>query len=107
MKTADLAGAALNAWIAKALGEPTVDYLADWPGFDRLLEREAIHVAPMPGKNWQWCAIVVGKPGGRLPEGRGPWLEGATPRVAVGRAIVAARYGGEVHDKMGGIGEQT
>jgi len=52
----------------------------------------------MPRKNWQWCAIVVGKPGGRLPEGRGPWLEGVTPRVAVGRAIVAARYGGGVHD---------
>lgn len=44
MKAADLAGAALNAWISKALGEPVVDYLEDWPGFDRLLEREAIHV---------------------------------------------------------------
>lgn len=98
MKAADLAGAALNAWISKALGEPAVDYLADWPGFDRLLEREAIHVAPMPGKNRQWCAIVISKPGGRLPEGRGPWPEGATPRAAVGRAIVAVRYGAEVPD---------
>lgn len=96
MKAADLAGAALNAWISKALGEPVVDYLEDWPGFDRLLEREAIHVAPMPGKGYQWYAIVVGKPGGRLPEGRGPWLEGPSPHAAVGRAIVAARYGAEV-----------
>lgn len=97
MKTAELAGATLNAWIAKALGEAgDIDYVSDWPAFDRLLEREAIHVAPMPGKGYTWCAIVVGKPGGKLPEGRGPWLEGATPRVAVGRAIVAARYGAEV-----------
>ncbi len=29
MKAADLAGAALNALISKALGEPAVDYLAD------------------------------------------------------------------------------
>lgn len=97
MKTAELAGAALNAWIAKALGEPAgTDYANDWPAFDRLLKREAIHVAPMPGKGYQWCAIVVGKPGGKLPEGRGPWLEGPSPRTAVGRAVVAARYGAEV-----------
>lgn len=99
MKTAELMGAALNAWVAKSLGEPVGnDYASDWLGFDRLIEREAIHVEPMPGKAYQWCAIVVGKPGGRLPEGRGPWLEGATPRVAVGRAVVAAKYGPEVPD---------
>jgi len=72
MKTAELAGAALNAWIAKALGEPAgTDYATDWPAFDRLLEREAIHVAPMPGKGYQRCAIVVGKPGGRCQRGAG------------------------------------
>ncbi len=99
MKTADLAGAALNAWIAKALGEPAgTDYVNEWPAFDRLLEREAIHVAPMPGKGYQWCAIVTGKPGSRFPDGRAPWKEGLTPRIAVGRAIVAARYGADVPD---------
>lgn len=99
MKTAELAGPALNGWIAKALGETAgTDYANDWPAFDRLLEREAIHVAPMPGKGYQWCAIVTGKPGSRFPDGRAPWQEGASPRVAVGRALVAARYGAEVPD---------
>lgn len=99
MKTSELAGHALNDWIAKAMGEATgTAYTSEWPGFDKLLEREAIHVAPMPGKGFAWCSIVVGRPGGRLPEGRGPWQEGPNPRVAVGRAIVAARYGTEVPD---------
>ena len=97
MKTSELAGHALHAWIAKALGEePGTAYTASWPDFDRLLEREAIHVAPMPGKGYTWCAIVTGKPGSRFPHGRAPWQEGQTPREAVGRAIVAARYGDEV-----------
>lgn len=99
MKTAELAGAALNGWIAKALGEPAgTDYANEWPAFDRLLEREAIHVAPMPGKGYTWCAIVTGKPGSRFPDGRAPWQEGPTPRTAVGRAVVAARYGADVPD---------
>jgi len=97
MKTSELAGHALDVLVAKALGEVAgTPYTATWTGFDRLLEREAIHVAPMPGKAFQWCAIVVGRPGGRLPEGRGPWQEGPNPRIAVGRAIVAAQYGPEV-----------
>lgn len=53
----------------------------------------------MPGQGYRLCAIVVGRAGGRLPEGRGAWMEGATPRVAVGRAIVSARYGSEVPDE--------
>lgn len=99
MKTSELGGQALHDWIAKALGaEPGTAYTASWPEFDKLLEREAIHVAPMPGRDYQWCAIVVGRPGGRLPEGRGPWQEGPNPRIAVGRAIVAARYGPDVRE---------
>jgi len=35
-----------------------------------------------------------------VPEGRGPWLKGPSPRAAVGRAIVAARYGAEVPDQL-------
>ncbi|CAN7472719.1 hypothetical protein [Variovorax paradoxus] len=94
MKVAELSGATLDTWVAKALGEQLgVAYSEDWPGFDRVLDRDAIHVAPMPGNRYQWCAIVVGRPGGRLPEGRGGWLEGSSPRVAVARAIVSARFG--------------
>lgn len=97
MKVSEMSGPSLDAWVAKALGEPAgVAYSEDWPGFDRILDRDAIHVAPMPGKRYQWCAIVVGRPGGRLPEGRGGWMEGSTPRVAVAKAIVAAKYGAEV-----------
>lgn len=97
MRTSELGGKTLDSWVSKALGEPTgVAYTSSWPNFDQLLEREAIHVAPMPGKNFIWCAIVVGRPNGRLPEGRGGWIEGATPRIAVARAIVSARYGTEV-----------
>ncbi|WP_431106639.1 hypothetical protein [Variovorax paradoxus] len=99
MKTSELAGRQLDAWVAKALGEePGTAYTEEWPNFDRVQEREAIHVAPMPGKNYQWCAIVVGRPGGRLPEGRGGWVEGQNPRLAVGRAIVSARFGGKSMD---------
>lgn len=92
MHTSELSGKALEAWIAKALGDPAgTTYLEEWPGFDRVIERHAIQVAPMAGK--AWCAVVVGRPGA-LPAG--PWQEGQTPRMAVGRAIVAARYGKEV-----------
>ncbi|QFZ84568.1 hypothetical protein GFK26_18235 [Variovorax paradoxus] len=99
MKVAELSGDTLDYWVAKCLGEPPgIAYTKEWPDFERTLERDAIHVAPLPGKHYQWCAVVVGRPGGRLPEGRGRWLEGPTPRVAVGRAIVSARYGVEVDD---------
>lgn len=101
MRSSELVGRALEAWVAKALGEQSgTAYTSAWPNFDQLLEREAIHVAPMAGKNYQWCAIVVGRPNGRLPEGRGGWIEGATPRIAVARAIVSARYGAEVADAL-------
>lgn len=50
MKTSELRGQVLHDWIAKALvEEPGTAYSTSWPGFDQLLEREAIHVAPMPG----------------------------------------------------------
>jgi len=97
MKVSEMGEAVLDEWVAKALGEPPgMAYCESWPGFDRVIDRDAIHVAPMPGKRYQWCAIVVGRPGGRLPEGRGPWLEGSSPRVAVARAIVSAKFGTEV-----------
>lgn len=97
MKTAELAGAALEAFVAKALSdEPGTAYIKAWSDFDALIDREAIHVAPLVGKGFAWCAIVVGRPGGRLPESRGTWKEGPTMRIAVARAIVAARFGEEV-----------
>lgn len=98
--TSELVGRELDAWVRKALGEePGTAYTVAWPHFDRVLEREAIHVAPMPGNGFRWCAVVVGRPGGRLPEGKGGRVEGGTPREAVARAIVSARYGTEVPDE--------
>ncbi|MDQ0028027.1 hypothetical protein J2X90_005863 [Variovorax paradoxus] len=95
--TSELVGRELDAWVRKALGEePGTAYTVAWPHFDRVLEREAIHVAPMAGNGFRWCAIVVGRPGGRLPEGKGGWVQGGTPREAMARAIVSARYGSEV-----------
>ena len=97
MKTSELAGPALDALVAKAVNEqPGTAYTKSWPDFDALIEREAIHVAPLVGKGFAWCAIVVGRPGGRLPESRGTWKEGQTMRIAVARAIVAAKFGEEV-----------
>lgn len=79
--------------VAKALGAKA--YRDIWPDFEQFIERYAVHVAPMPAKGLQWCAMVVrSRPGVIFPDG--PWQEGATPRIAVGRAVVAARYGLEV-----------
>jgi hypothetical protein len=101
MKVSELSGSSLDDWVARALGDaPGIAYSDAWPGFDRVLDRDAIHVAPMPGKRYQWCAIVVGRPGGRLPEGRGGWVEGDSPRIAVARAVVWARFGAEVEGSL-------
>jgi hypothetical protein len=81
MRTADLAGKFLHGWVSAALGQPPgTAYSKEWPAFDALLEREAIHLAPMPGKAYQWCAIVVGRIGDACPKDgeagwKGPILE--------------------------------
>lgn len=99
MKVADVSGDELDAWVSKALGESKgTPYTLSWPGFDQVIEREAIHIAPLVGRGSMWCAIVVGRPGGRLPEGKGGWMEGAGPRMAVARAILSARYGASLPD---------
>lgn len=97
MHTSDLSGKALEALIAQALGTPAgTQYLSRWPDIDLVMERLGIQAAPMPGKDWIWCAVVVGRPGSPIPAG--PWMEGQTIRIAIGRAIVAARFGREVPD---------
>lgn len=53
--------------------------LQSWPAIERaffrprqhcVLDRRSgsgfTHIAVMPGKRYQWCVIVVGRPGGRL-----------------------------------------
>ena len=78
MKTSELGGATLHDWIAKALGEePGTAYTTSWPGFDQLLEREAIHVAPFPARPtsgalswWADPAAACRKAAGRGRKGR-------------------------------------
>lgn len=90
MKTSDLAGSALDAWTAKALAKPVGPaYSTSWGEGGPLIEKERIYIAPMPGKGWVWCAVVVND------GSRGSWQEGRTPLIAAMRALVASRYGSE------------
>lgn len=88
MKVSDLSGPTLDAWVSKALARPAGPaYSSDWEAGGPVIEKERIHVAPMPGKGWVWCAVVVSE------TGKGAWQEGRTPLVAAMRALVASRYG--------------
>lgn len=60
MKVSDLAGLTLDAWVSKALSKPAGPaYSSDWEVGGPIIEKERIHIAPMPGKGWIWCAVVV------------------------------------------------
>lgn len=91
MKVSDLSGPALDTWAAKALAKPPgPPYSSDWEAGGPVIERELIHVAPMPAKDWVWCAVVV------KGDSRGAWQEGRTPLVAAMRALVASRFGNQL-----------
>lgn len=93
MKVSELHGSTLDAWVAKAISKPAGPaYCTSWEEAGPLIERHHIHVAPMPGKGYVWCATTVND------TDRGTWAEGRTPLVAAMRALVAARYGPEVPD---------
>lgn len=93
MQVSDLSGPLLDAWAAKAAGKaPGPAYSTSWADAGPLIEKHHIHIAPMAGKGYVWCATVVDD------SGRGAWKEGRTPLVAAMRALVAARYGAEVPD---------
>lgn len=96
MKTSDLSGALLDSWVAKANGRaPESDYSpsSEWAQGGPILEREGIHVAPMPAKGGTWCAISLGRVQDRPSGGRGTWVEGPSLLVAGMRAYVAAKFG--------------
>jgi hypothetical protein len=92
MKTADLDGQMLEYWVAEALGATA--YQLIWPDLEQVLERYVIQMTPIAQPTQHWFAMVIGRPGDVLRDG--PWQEGTTPRAAVARAIVAARFGLEV-----------
>jgi len=93
----ELLGAELDRWVAKAEAKaapvgssPSTDWAAGGP----IIEREGIHVAPMPAKGSTWCAIAVGRLPVRASGGTGGgWVEGPTPLAAAMRAYVVARFG--------------
>jgi len=105
MKTADLAGDALDAVVARLEGrapgakgtDADVHFSpsTDWAMAGQIIEKLKIHIAPMPGKGWVWCAIVVTEHE-RSAADRGTWMEGRTPLVAAMRAYVVSRLGDEV-----------
>lgn len=105
MKTADLIGTQLDLWVAKAERiDPSVDaqlkYMpsANWEQAGPIIEREGIHIAPMPGKGSTWCATAVGRLQDRANATPGPWIEGPTPLVAAMRAFVAVRFGTDIQN---------
>jgi hypothetical protein len=93
----DLLGVELNRWVAKAEGKGTpADFSAstDWAQGGPIIEREGIHIAPMPAKGSTWCAIAVGRLPVRASGGTGGgWIEGPTPLAAAMRAYVVSRFG--------------
>ena len=93
MKVSELSGATLDAWAAKVIGKPPgPPYSTSWAEAGPVIEKERIHVAPMPGKGWIWCAVVSSE------DSRGTWQEGRTPLIAAMRALVSSRHGKEVPD---------
>ncbi len=62
------------------------------------IEREKIHGAPMPEKEWKWWACVVSLDPNGGPD-RGAWMEGRIPLIAAMRAYVASRPGLQVPER--------
>lgn len=112
MKTAELKGALLDYWVAKAEGmDPQVEWLmptwnftwrattprgtftssgtrfsSDWAVGGPIIERESISIAP---SSTGWSAL--------WPERRNE-AEGPTPLIAAMRAFVASKFGEDVMD---------
>ncbi|MBN8754945.1 MULTISPECIES: phage protein NinX family protein [Variovorax] len=99
MKTSELSGSRLDFWVAKADGRASeADFTpsSNWAHGGPIMEREGIHVAPMPAKGGTWCAISMGRLPVQSSGGRGTWVEGPSLLVAAMRAYVAAKFGPSV-----------
>lgn len=103
MQTADLSAAQLNQIVARLEGRLVRDGDGDTfsPATDGgqavpIMDREGIHLAPMPGKGSTWCAIALGRIHERANGGRGTWVEGPTLLIAAMRAYVLAQRGPKV-----------
>lgn len=119
MKTAELTGALLDFWVARAEGIPAEQLeIRTVPRTElRIVVRKRLDVAPRAGvalevlnysQNWlqggplieKW-SMELGGPHWRAVAWRGGyWSEGlgGTPLEAICRAVVGAAFGGEVED---------
>lgn len=94
MKTSDLAGKALDRWVAKAMGlPPGPAYSSDYALGGPLLNREKVMTSPMMGKPGVWCACVV------TLTGNPRYQEGPDLLTAGMRAIVVYKLGTELPDE--------
>lgn len=104
MKTADLTAAQLDALVSKLEGRPyqaaggavIFSPTSDGGQAVPIMDREGIHVAPMPGKGSSWCAIALGRIHERANGGRGTWVEGPNLLIAAMRAYAVAKVGPQV-----------
>lgn len=100
MKVSELLGPELDRWAAKADGKKFDEEFrpsTDWAQGGPIIEREGVHIAPMPAKGSTWCAIAVGRLTVRASGGAGGgWIEGPTPLAAAMRAYVVSKFGYEV-----------
>jgi hypothetical protein len=119
MKTAELTGALLGYWVAKAegLAHPKVEGgdcvvefgytfrpYDDWAQGGPIIERERINVLEVaewsepgvPPDHWRWTASLDNDTG--YYGFTGKRQEGPTPLIAAMRAYVASKFGDEVAD---------
>jgi hypothetical protein len=104
MKVAELEGALLDHWVARAQGvEGIVDMMfmpsTNWEHGGPIIERERIEL--LPGDEWEafinphpdahWNAVLG------MPTGVALYWKGGTPLVAAMRAYVASKFGKEMH----------
>lgn len=104
MKTAELTGALLDYWVARAEGDDTAAQMADgyrfqpstsWAQGGPIIDRERITVMPEPQSGGEWgAAYVVWLPSVDY------WTPGATALQAAMRAYVASKFGLEVPDDV-------
>lgn len=109
MKTANLIGAPLDYWVARAEGS-TDAKIEDWGklGAICISSHGAFEPVPFqPSTNWAQCGPLIDKHGMYLSDGSRNWesnvgsagglcSNGATPQEAICRAVVQHTFGDEV-----------
>lgn len=123
MRTAELTGALLDYWVARAeglsvgivngrpvlwvgarcdkpgcavvhkRGGPAPAYSSNWMHSGPLIDK---HIANLTTDGFSWRAVAWEAAGVKCP------AEGATPLQAICRAVVRAAFGDEVPDEIGG-----